>query len=281
MENNYNARSVWTYIGLIYGLSWLLWLPALVMSWGLDLNIQDQIFLKIGNFIPSIVATIILVTKRPKKNFLIIFNTKSNFKESLLYYLIALVTMPMILVTAYLIIQGFMDLSLDSILWPYISKNPLQILPMILYFIVFQGPLGEEVGWRGYLLGELLKKYKFLDASIFLGILWTCWHLPKFMLSGSTQYLLTDTYGFVLGFTAYMVYTIMLSIMINYLYLKSGRVLLVALIFHAMANFSHGLIPLFIHGPASLIFMGMMLLLALWMVHRKDCLSPMNEKDLL
>lgn len=161
MEKNYNARSVWTYIGLIYGLSWLLWLPAFFMSWGLDLNIQDQIFLKIGNFIPSIVATIILVTKRPKKNFLIIFNTKTNFKVSLLYYLIALVTMPMILVTAYLIIQGFMDLSLDSILWPYISKDPLQILPMILYFIVFQGPLGEEVGWRGYLLGELLKKYVF------------------------------------------------------------------------------------------------------------------------
>jgi membrane protease YdiL (CAAX protease family) len=203
------------------------------------------------------------------------------FKESLSYYLIALVTMPIILVTSYLMIQGFMDLSLESILWPYISKNPLQILPTILYFIVFQGPLGEEIGWRGYLLPELLKKYNFFNASIFLGILWACWHLPKFILPGSTQYLLTSTYGLVVGFIAYMVYTIMLSIMIGYLYLKSGRVLMLALIFHAMANFSHGLIPLFIHGPASLTFMGVMLLLILWIVPRKDDLGLMNEKDLL
>lgn len=281
MKNNYNPLSVWTFIGLIYGLSWLLWLPSLLISWGLDLGIKDQIFLKIGNFVPSIVATILLVRKMPKKNFLGLFKSKGNFKESLFYYLIALVTMPIILVTAYLMIQSFIDLSLDSILWPHISRNPLQILPMILYFIVFQGPLGEEVGWRGYLLPELLKKYHFFNASIFLGILWACWHLPKFILPGSTQYLLTDTYGFVIGFIAYMVYTIMLSILINYLYLKSGKILLVALIFHAMANFSHGLIPLFIHGPVSLTFMGVMLFLILWIFSRKVPLSSMNEKDLL
>ena len=270
MKNIYKPQSPWIFIGWTYGLSWLLWLPALLVSWGLALGVKDQIFLKVGNFIPSLVATMILMKTMPKKEFFLgLFKIKNNFKKIIFYYMIALVTMPIILVTSYLIIQGFVDLSMASILWPYISKNPLQILPMILYFMIFQGPLGEEIGWRAYLLPQLLKKYKFMNASIIVGSLWACWHLPKFMMPGSTQYLLTDAYGFVVGFIAYLFYTVILSIMISHLYIKSGGSLFVALIFHAMANFSHGLIPLFLQGPASLTFIGMMLAWTLWMSREK------------
>jgi membrane protease YdiL (CAAX protease family) len=38
--------------------------------------------------------------------------------------------------------------------------------------------IGEEVGWRGFLFPELLKKTNFLTASIISGVVWGVWHFP-------------------------------------------------------------------------------------------------------
>jgi len=49
-------------------------------------------------------------------------------------------------------------------------------LPATLLLGLFAGPLGEELGWRGYLRVELDKKYSFIKASIVAGGIWAFWH---------------------------------------------------------------------------------------------------------
>lgn len=49
-------------------------------------------------------------------------------------------------------------------------------LPVTLLLCLFAGPLGEELGWRGYLRVELDKKYGFIQASIVAGLIWAFWH---------------------------------------------------------------------------------------------------------
>ena len=64
---------------------------------------------------------------------------------------------------------------------------------MLIYFFVknfLAGPLGEELGWRGFAQIELQKKYSPLKASIIIGFWWGCgiylfgllqdfWHGPN------------------------------------------------------------------------------------------------------
>src|SRR5213078_2483579 len=38
--------------------------------------------------------------------------------------------------------------------------------------------LGEEIGWRGFLVPELAKRMSFTSVSLLSGIIWSVWHYP-------------------------------------------------------------------------------------------------------
>ncbi len=65
----------------------------------------------------------------------------------------------------------------------------IQSLPsgwVIFIYVVFVGTfglvatasraLGEEIGWRGFLVPELYKRYGYIKTSIITGIIWASWH---------------------------------------------------------------------------------------------------------
>jgi len=52
---------------------------------------------------------------------------------------------------------------------------------------LFSGPIAEEMGWRGFALPRLQTKYNALVSSLILGVIWTCWHIPYFYVTGATQ----------------------------------------------------------------------------------------------
>jgi uncharacterized protein len=48
-------------------------------------------------------------------------------------------------------------------------------------FLIFAIGLGEEVGWRGFMLPKLQTKFSAFKASVIVGLAWTFWHLPNFI----------------------------------------------------------------------------------------------------
>ena len=49
------------------------------------------------------------------------------------------------------------------------------------------GPLGEEVGWRGFAFPRLMSLLPFWKAELVLGIFWGIWHVPAFFIASTGQ----------------------------------------------------------------------------------------------
>lgn len=109
---------------------------------------------------------------------------------------------------------------------------------MLILLTPFGGPGGEEYfGWRGYAQPKLLERWGQwgpLIASFIIGIAWGLWHLPEFYNPVSTQYALGI--GF---FVPFIVTEIAASIVITWLYIKTGGSALIAgVVYHLMLDTS-------------------------------------------
>ena len=60
----------------------------------------------------------------------------------------------------------------------YPTIFPVSIFNGLATAIMGAGPLGEEGGWRGYLLPRLLDQGGEARAALIIGIIWALWHLP-------------------------------------------------------------------------------------------------------
>ncbi len=255
-DKNKNAGSgVILFLIITYLLSWLFWLPALLGGYGIDLSLPGQFLVSIGNFMPSILGLVFIVSAEGRAGLVKLIKKLTKVKFSFRWYMFALFLMPAILLTSYVTSYFIVDLEFQSFLLPIIYPEVWQLIPLVVFFIIVQGPAGEEIGWRGYVLPRLLQRYEPIKAGVVMGIIWAVWHLPKFFLVDSTQYSLTDAYGITIALAGYTMYTVMLSIMITFIYIKTGKSILAVLLFHAMANFSHGLVTILTNtaGAVSII----------------------------
>jgi membrane protease YdiL (CAAX protease family) len=90
--------------------------------------------------------------------------------------------------------------------------------------------LGEEIGWRGFLVPELSKTTSFTVTSLISGIVWSLWHYPILIFSDYNAG--TPTWY---GLTCFTVMVISISFVFAWMRLKSGS-LWTAAILHGSHN---------------------------------------------
>jgi membrane protease YdiL (CAAX protease family) len=116
------------------------------------------------------------------------------------------------------------------------SDNVLSF-PIILLIISIIGfvrsmisALGEEIGWRGFLVPELVKITSFSKTSWIVGFIWAFWHVPGILFVGYNAG--TSPYFAIPCFTLMI---ISMTFIMNWIRLRSGS-LWTAAILHASHN---------------------------------------------
>jgi membrane protease YdiL (CAAX protease family) len=116
---------------------------------------------------------------------------------------------------------------------PSLGLRTTQLLPQVIVILVIS--LGEEFGWRGYLLPKLQEKYSALVASLILGLVWGVWHFPASLIgTGVPQNM---------PFLVFMAWVLVATILMTWVYNNTGSVLL-AIIMHSAANATFNYLPL-------------------------------------
>lgn len=90
--------------------------------------------------------------------------------------------------------------------------------------------LGEEIGWRGFLVPELSKTFSFTGTALISGVVWSLWHYPVLIFADYNAG--TTTWYALACFTVMVVAT---SFVFAWLRLKSGSLWTGALL-HASHN---------------------------------------------
>lgn len=86
--------------------------------------------------------------------------------------------------------------------------------------------LGEEIGWRGFLIYESRKVLSFTGVSLFVGFIWAFWHWPILFYYSSNV---------ILEFITFFVFVTSMSFIMTYFVFKS-KSLWPAVIFHSVSN---------------------------------------------
>jgi membrane protease YdiL (CAAX protease family) len=114
---------------------------------------------------------------------------------------------------------------------PSAGLQPGETISIMLGTILFQlfsGPIAEEMGWRGFALPRLQAKHNAVVSSLILGVIWTCWHIPFFFVTGATQ--------MSIPFPIYLVLVTTVTFYITWLYNNTHGSLIITILAHFFYN---------------------------------------------
>jgi membrane protease YdiL (CAAX protease family) len=120
---------------------------------------------------------------------------------------------------------------------PGVTTATLGVLAVEFVRILFLGgPLGEEIGWRGFALPRMQVHRSAFVSSSLLGLIWGLWHIPLYFVPGTGQQATAVATGLVFAIAAFVIWTIGLSILFTWLFNQTAGSLIVVILFHAAVN---------------------------------------------
>jgi membrane protease YdiL (CAAX protease family) len=169
-----------------------------------------------------------------------LLNSLTRWPDNPLWLVVAFFLMPLLDAAGAMVTSLFTGKPLFS--WAStIATNPVLGSFVLAFFAtaLYGGPLGEEPGWRGFALPRLQKRFDPLLASVYLGLIWSLWHLPLHLLGYYNPQFGNPLNGLLLRVFS----TIPLTVIFTWLYNRSRGNLLVMVILHTMVNITSALIP--------------------------------------
>lgn len=246
----YRYNKTITFYSLTLLISWMFWFLTAYLSNTTDDSIKIKIFGLVGLTAPVLIALYLIM------NDSILFN---DFKNRLIkinshkkYFLLSLLIIPVSLVFGQLISVCFGH-SLSQF---YISgKTSFTSTVFSPWFILFFAPVVEELAWHSYGTDTLRRKFNLFNTSLIFSTYWVIWHIPLSLIKG---YYHSNVVAEGLLYTFNFIFSLyVFVILMNWLYYKSNRNILITILFHLSANITN---EIFATHPMSKVIQTVILL---------------------
>lgn len=239
-------RSLLKFFALTYVVSWILWIASAAILRAATLQASGLVAISgflylLGVFVPSLVALALTTRATGRAGTLALLRRTVNWSVGARWYVFAVGYM------AAIKLAGALLLRFATGVWPAFGQEPVYIMAIA---IPFSTPVqaGEEIGWRGYALPRLSARFGLSSASVALGTIWACWHLPFFFISG------TDKSG--QSFPLYLLSVTALSVAMAWLYWRTNGSLLLTMLMHAAVNNTKDIVPSAVSAATNTLSLG-------------------------
>lgn len=205
--------SVAVFVTISYGLAWLVALPL----WLRD-GLQNPLVAPLGFLmmvtpaIGALVATLVVLRPAHPAKFLGLVPLRP-WRRTAGYTALGFVGIPVLGALAALLawLLGVAPVEFSAATWSTLATIPL------ISMLIAVPALGEELGWRGFLL-PVLRPLGTWPALLLSGTIWGSWHAPLLLLGynyGSTN---------ALGLLLMTVTTVLVGVLLGWLRMRSASV---------------------------------------------------------
>lgn len=213
------------FFALTYAVTWTCFFAVAVRPMQ---PLPRQTLVLLGAFAPGLMAIGLTALREGAPGVRRLVRPALRWRAAVSCYLFALFFVAVVKLTAALLVR------LSSGAWPVFGKDPLPVL-LVATLVSTPFQAGEEIGWRGLALPQLASRFGLAPASLLLGAIWACWHLPQFYIRQA------DTWH--QSFPLYFLQVVALSVAIAWLWARAHHSLLLPMLFHAAGNNFKDLVP--------------------------------------
>ena len=132
-------------------------------------------------------------------------------------------------------------------------------------FLLIAAPILEELAWHSYGTDVLRQRFNLLNTSLIFALFWGIWHIPLSFINHYYQSNLVAT-GWIHGVN-FLVSIFPFVIIMNWLYYKTGRNLIVPIVFHITAGYFNEIFAT--HPDTKVIQTLLLIIFAAWIVWRE------------
>jgi membrane protease YdiL (CAAX protease family) len=225
-----SARAIFTFFVLTFVWTWGLW--GIVILIGEQAPGLGKVLYLAGAFGPSLAAVLITLMFTGGAGLRRWLAQCLRWRVNWRWYALAFIVPPLIFLVAlglHLALGGAIP---DS---PYAGRV-LIAAAQFLVIVILGGPLGEELGWRGFALPALSVRIGWRGAGALIGLAWALWHLPLLFMA--------DTAQANLPIALFLMSTVGLSVVMARLGVYAGFSVLPAMLLHSVINWCSAIMPI-------------------------------------
>lgn len=265
---------------MAYAFSWIMLVPYILSQWNILPDVPAfSVFFVLNPFVgPSLSAYIMGRITEGEDGGRNMKKRLRMIKAGWTWYAFILLGIPLVMMFGICILPEAMG-SFKG----FPAGFPLKY---IIYFVIIffgGGPLGEEIGWRGFALPRMQARFGPLRATLLLGVLWTFWHLPHFLTTAQRGGPGSNWSILYINLPIFMLLVMSITIIMTWVFNHTKGSLFIAILLHTSINAFSLVMELFtapiITGTDLSVAIGLSILAAVILIFTRGKLGCRTCRD--